>query len=311
MTQVTQLNLNHCEAAQQLLWQSASESSIDIALLSDPYRIPPNNGNWVADKAKKAAICTTGRYPVQEIISTTCEGFAIAKIGGVYYCSCYAPPRWPIGQFSSMLDSLSSALAGLSPLVIGGDFNAWAVEWGSRSTNERGWALLEAMAGLNVEIANVGSVSTFSRNGAESIIDVTFWSPGLNPSSDWRVDNGYTHSDHLAIRYSIEQGGRWQQSRITDTHRGWLTSSFDKPAFVEWMLMEQNTDYLSSDGLVGTLRRACDAAMPRPVEREVAYNRAAKLALNKEIKARKRACFNDLCQTANTTPWGDAYREVM
>lgn len=350
MTQVTQLNLNHCEAAQQLLWQSASESSIDIALLSDPYRIPPNNGNWVADKAKKAAICTTGRYPVQEIISTTCEGFAIAKIGGVYYCSCYAPPRWPIGQFSSMLDSLSSALAGLSPLVIGGDFNAWAVEWGSRSTNERGWALLEAMAGLNVEIANVGSVSTFSRNGAESIIDVTFWSPGLNPSSDWRVDNGYTHSDHLAIRYSIEQGGRRQQSRITDTHRGWLTSSFDKPAFVERMLMEQNTDYLSSDGLVGTLRRACDAAMPRrsiprngrrPVywwcqeiaelraschrarrrmqrartdesraEREAAY-RAAKLSLNKEIKARKRACFNDLCQTANTTPWGDAYRVVM
>lgn len=35
------------------------------------------------------------------------------------------------------------------------------------------------------------------------------------------------------------------------------------------------------------------------------------MALNKEIKARKRACFNDLCQTANTTPWGDAYRVVM
>lgn len=91
--QVTQLNLNHCEAAQQLLWQSVLESSTDIALLLDPYRIPPDNGNWVADKAKLAAICTTGRFPVQEIVNTSHEGFAIAKINGVYYCSCYAPPR--------------------------------------------------------------------------------------------------------------------------------------------------------------------------------------------------------------------------
>lgn len=66
------------------------------------------------------------------------KGFAIAKISGVYHCSCYAPSRWSIDQFASMLDSLSSALMGLSPVVIGGDFNAWLVEWGRRLTNARG-----------------------------------------------------------------------------------------------------------------------------------------------------------------------------
>lgn len=348
--QVTQLNLNHCEAAQQLMWQSVSESSTDIALLADPYCIPPDNGNWVADKAKLAAICTTGRFPIQEVISRSHEGFAIAKINGVYYCSCYAPPRWPIDQFSAMLDALTNALVGLSPLVIGGDFNAWAIEWGSRSTNARGWTLLEAMARLNVEVANVGEKTTYSRNGRESIIDVTFWSPGLNPSSDWRVDDGYTHSDHLAIRYRVEHGGRRTQPKVIDNHRGWLTSRFDKASFVERLRMEPNIDDLSSDDLVGSLSRACDAAMPRralprngrkPVywwcpeiaelrasclrarrrmqrartdegraERGEVY-RAAKLALSKEIKARKRACFENLCQAANTTPWGDAYRVVM
>lgn len=34
--QVTQLNMNHCETAQQLLWQSVSESTKGIALLSGP-----------------------------------------------------------------------------------------------------------------------------------------------------------------------------------------------------------------------------------------------------------------------------------
>lgn len=348
--QITQLNLNHCKAAQQLLWQSVSESSTDVALLSDPYHIPTDNGNWVADKGKLAAICTTGRFPIQEIVSTSSEGFAIAKISGVYYCSCYAPPRWSIDQFSFMLDSLSSVLAGLSPVVIGGDFNAWAVEWGSRLTNARGWALLESMARLNVEVANVGNKNTYSRNGAESIIDVTFWSPGLNPKVDWRVDDGYTHSDHLAIRYSVEYGGRRPQPRVIDSHRGWLTSRFDKPTFVERLLMEENTDDMSSEDLVGTLGRACDAAMPRrslprngrpPVywwceeiaelrasclrarrrmqrartdedraQRNEVY-KAAKLALNKEIKTRKKSCFDNLCQAANATPWGDAYRVVM
>lgn len=110
--------------------------------------------------------------------------------------------------------------------------------------------------------------------------------------------------------------------------------------------MEGNTDDLSSDDVVETLSCACDAAMPRRslprngrkpvywwcpeiaelrasclrvrrrmqrartdedrIERSEAY-RAAKLALNKEIKARKRACFENLCQAAKTTP----YRVVM
>lgn len=52
------------------------------------------------------------------------------------------------------------------------------------------------------------------------MIDETFWSQGLNPSSDWRVDDGYTHSDHLAIRNREELGGRRAQpSRMADLNR--------------------------------------------------------------------------------------------
>lgn len=38
---------------------------------------------------------------------------------------------------------------------------------------------------------------------------------------------------------------------------------------------------------------------------------AEKAALKTEIKARKKACFADLCQTANVNPWGVAFRIVL
>ncbi|XP_062542056.1 uncharacterized protein LOC134210050 [Armigeres subalbatus] len=168
---------NHAMGGPQLLWQSVVEARTDVAILSDPYRIPADNGNWVADRSKSAAICTTGRYPIQEVLNTRAEGTVIAKINGVYYCSCYAPPRWPIEQFTEMVDRLTSDLVGGKPVVISGDFNAWAIEWGSRFTNRRGQTLLEAFAKLDVVLCNEGSKSTFQRNGVESIIEVTFCSP--------------------------------------------------------------------------------------------------------------------------------------
>ena len=39
--------------------------------------------------------------------------------------------------------------------------------------------------------------------------------------------------------------------------------------------------------------------------------KAAKLALNREIKASKRACFNELCREADTNLWGSVYRIMM
>ena len=264
--QVTQINVNHCYAAQQLLHQAVAESATDIVIVSDPYRIPAGNGNWVADRLGTTAIWTTSRFPVQEIVSTSEEWFVVAKVGGVFLCSCYAPPRLSIVQFTQLVDRITTVLTGLRPVVIAGDLNAWAVEWGSRRTTPRGRVLLEALARLNVDLANVGSRSTFSRNGAESIIDVTFASPGL--VVDWRVDDGYTHSDHQAIRYGVDQARR--QHRVGRVHRqtprGWITARFEAEVFVEALRRECHQASMlhpSADQLVAILSRACDTTMPR------------------------------------------------
>lgn len=119
-----------------------------------------------------------------------------------------------IDQFSSILGLLSNALAGLSPVIIDGDSNAWVVEWGSRLTNTRSWALVESMTRLDEDVSNVGDKHSYSRNGGDSIIDVTFWGPSLNPNSIPSIDDGFTYSDHLAIRYRVEYEGRRLRSRF-------------------------------------------------------------------------------------------------
>lgn len=122
--EVVQINLNHCDTAQQLLCQSTKEAKCDVAIISDPYRIPSGNGNWVADEAGTAAIWTVGRYPLQEVVYRAIEGFVIAKVNGVYICSCYAPPRWTIERFNQVLDQILEKLGDRRPVIIAGDFNA-------------------------------------------------------------------------------------------------------------------------------------------------------------------------------------------
>lgn len=348
--QVIQLNLNHCDIAQQLLWQSTTEGCCDVAILSDPYRIPEGNGNWVADSTRTAAIWTTGGYPIQEVVSNAKEGFTIAKINGVYFCSVYAPPRWVLERFNRMLDNISDDLTGRSPVVIAGDFNAWSTLWGSRETNTRGQNLLEALARLNVDLANVGNVSTFRRNGVTSIIDITFCSPCLLGNMNWRVDEGHTHSDHQALCYQVISGSSVEVRTTSRNSLSWKTANFNREVFAEALLREPVTLYLNCEDLNAVLTRACDASMPRkaplkkgrpPVywwsesiaslraeclrsrrkyqrartetqreSRKEVY-KAAKATLSKAIKDSKKACFHNLCQETNTNPWGDAYRIVM
>lgn len=348
--EVTQINLNHCDTAQQLLWQSTTETRCDVAIIAEPYQVPPDNGNWVADRTGMAAIQVMGRFPIQEVVENSSEGFVIANINGVFICSCYAPPRWTVEQFGQMLDRLTDKLIGRSPVIIAGDFNAWAVEWGSRVTNTRGSILQEALAKLDVRLCNEGSVSTFRRNGRESIIDVTFCSPSLAANMNWRVSEEYTHSDHQAIRYRIGQRNPASTRGRTTGERKWKTAAFDKDLFVEALRPHSGAENVDALELTRRMVAACDTTMPRKLEprnrrrpaywwnetlstlraaclrarrraqrarrrpdseeRKEAY-RAARAAFKREIKRSKSDCYKELCRDADANPWGDAYRIVM
>ena len=65
-------------------------------------------------------------------------------------------------------------------MAIAGDFNAWAVEWGSKETKKRGQILLEAFLVLDLTLLNDDEEKpAFIRDGASSMIDLTFVSSSL------------------------------------------------------------------------------------------------------------------------------------
>lgn len=109
-----------------------------------------------------------------------------------------------------------------------------------------------SMVRQTVDVAKVRVKKAYSTNGAEPIKNATFLSPDSNSNSDWRVN-------HLAIRYRVKYGEK-PHTRVIDIYREWLTLCFDKPAFVERLLIEGNIDDLSSDGSSGL---ACDVVMSR------------------------------------------------
>ena len=346
-----QLNLNHCEAAQDLFWQSTQENNIDVAILSDQYRDIEGTRSWLRDSTGKAALWFRQGVFVQEAQTTRRKGFVWARAAGTYICSVYARPGVSHEEFQRLLDELVEELRGRQPAIIAGDFNAWATDWGSRVTNRRGECVLDALSPLGVVSVNTGSSPTFMRNGRSSIIDVTFGSESLVPRVvSWKVSDHYTHSDHQAIIFQVVTS-RGQINVENHRRRPWNPRSFDRDVFhtmLEDVTIPDGPSDRKVSQLMSVLSGACDASMTRRVNnsRRPAYwwndeiaevrriclrsRRQAQRArgrasftdlrdryaearrnLGKAIKASKLRCWRELCREVDQDPWGRPYKTVM
>ncbi|CAB0040907.1 unnamed protein product [Trichogramma brassicae] len=197
MMRILQLNLNHCEAAQDLLCDTISRLRIDVAILCEQYKnlAPPNT--WLADADGQAAIWVHGGIPVQERPARVHPYFAWARIGEIFFFSVYAPSRLSEREFSALLANITEEARGRRPLVIAGDFNAWSTEWGCRETRPRASILLDSLALFDAVLLNTGDVPTFNGRQGSSIVDLTFVGETLTPRVlSWTVSGLYTHSDH-------------------------------------------------------------------------------------------------------------------
>ncbi|KAL7725982.1 hypothetical protein ACLKA6_005733 [Drosophila palustris] len=99
------LNLNHCAAAKDLLCQTVRECSIDVAVLSEPYRTPESTV-CALDVTKKTALWSCGDPPVQLLDIRSETGFVRANVGGIWVYSVYLAPSLSLTEFSSILDLL-------------------------------------------------------------------------------------------------------------------------------------------------------------------------------------------------------------
>ncbi len=348
---VLQINLNHCEVAQDILIQSVRELKIDIVIISEQYRnmaIP----TWIADSTVKAAIWTCKQVTSQEVTPVPERGFVWAKINGIFYYSCYAPPSLKLDEFKEFLDRLVNDAKFRKPTVISGDFNAWAEEWGSIYTNHKGQALLEAFAVLDVVLLNVGDKPTFRRGESKSIVDLTFASDSLvGDVVNWSVSDHYSYSDHSYITWAFRSDSTDSIVAKRPCVTKWQATKFDDEVF-RLLLNDVNICNGGAEAKAEHIKRAlvrlCDASMPRkssghrhpPVywwndsiadlRRECNHARRrytrsknsnrselhqlyseARNKLKIAIKLSKRQCWVDLCHQVDSDPWGKPYKIVM
>ena len=344
-----QLNLNHCEAAQDLLWQTLYERNIDVAILCEQYKDIDSSQNWMKDTTGKVATWVCKNHHIQEIPATIREGYVWARVEDVYICSVYAAPSLSIDEFTSMLNAIVGEFCDRQSVIIAGDFNAWATEWGSRTNNRRGDALLNSFSSLELSILNSGTTPTFVRDGKSSVIDVTFVSESLAPRvTMWSVSDLYTHSDHMAIIFEIAT----KKIRLRAPASNWNYRSFDRDSFLAIMegnkKLSGNAEDKASQ-LMTLIADACDASMSRNSGRthrppvywwndEIAEKRRiclssrrkaqrargrpnwealkqqhaiAKRDLVRAIKISKRQGWKELVDDVDNDPWGRPYRAVM
>ncbi|KAM8702016.1 hypothetical protein ACLKA7_000217 [Drosophila subpalustris] len=158
---------------------------------------------------------------LSELYSPKQEGVWLQSLDGGSAIWSYIAASVPLVEFEAIIEDIAQNARKKSPVIIAGDFNSWATEWGSRMTTPRGAILLDMFSTLNRCILNSGTKCTFSRAGREPIIDLTFASPELARISNWLVADLYTRSDHFAVLITIDTGeaAKQQESNISDTRR--------------------------------------------------------------------------------------------
>lgn len=129
------------------------------------------------------------------------EEFQIkTKTYDVMVTSVYCPPRHAINK-EQYLDFLSSQG---DRFIIGGDFNAKHIHWGSRLTNTKGRKLIEAMTQLKCESHSTGK-PTYWPTDKNKIPDLIDFFVVRNISTNYiQVDEAWDmNSDHSPILLTL------------------------------------------------------------------------------------------------------------
>ncbi|XP_046143148.1 uncharacterized protein LOC123988153 [Osmia bicornis bicornis] len=254
-------NLNGSRVADDLLTQLVHEHRASVAIISEPCQ---TRAGWHVDSSGSAAI-----WIVDPSIRLANHGAGC----------CYVWVTTDIQRFRDKLEALEDDLRDISGrLVVAGDFNARAIEWGMPQPNTRGKLVLEMVARLGLAVLNVGTTSTYRRPGfGYSIPDITLVSEDrVRNAVGWKVMDDFTGSDHQYITFQLIDATRMQSAASARRPSGWNAAKMDGEKFVATLLdgarhipsvPEDANDIRAVDALVdatmGLIHRACDASMPR------------------------------------------------
>lgn len=284
-----QANINHAARAQDLFLQSMVEWQIEMAVVAEPYFVPPRD-NWVGDVDGLVVIVSSGVTGIPPpVVVARGRGYVAVEWRETILIGVYFSPNRSLVEFETFLDGVG-ALIGQTlprPALLVGDLNAKSLAWGSPATDARGEFLEEWVTMTGLSVLNRGSVNTCVRWNGGSIVDVSFAAPSVaRRVQNWRVvDDVETLSDHRYVRFDVSTSADTPVDHrpVRDTPQSprWVLKSMDREVLVEASIVQA---WLSpQEGPVGVdeeaewfrhaMSQVCDAAMPRaklrPPKRQV------------------------------------------
>nr|CAI5821134.1 unnamed protein product [Callosobruchus analis] len=266
---------------------TALERHVDILVVAEPNKIKIENSSWLADTRRDAAIYICNRQ-IKLYNSGKGSGFVWVDIGGIVLYSCYFSPNSEISEFEVSLHFLKeSILEKNAQIMVCGDFNAKAPEWGMSYTDKRGEILTDWIAGLDLVIANNGNEPTFIRDSSRSVIDITLTTDRLSTTvCDWRVLDIESLSCHRYIQFKIGESSN--NTSFYNRTRGWNLKRLDTTKFKSKLALKvQKSDIISAETLIETLTQVCDSSMPK----RYSSKRKSVYWWSEEIADTRKACI--------------------
>lgn len=134
-------------------------------MLCEQYRNETEENGWFRDGSDKSAVAVLSQdVPIELVGPPENTGFRWVMVKGIRIYSCYWSPNASRESFAGLLDHLEISVRSMeAPVIIAGDFNAEAAEWGNHREDDRGRRVMEFMSSQNLVAKNRGDTPTFER----------------------------------------------------------------------------------------------------------------------------------------------------
>lgn len=341
---VLQANLHHAKAASAMLVNRFVKENIGLALIQEPWiragqicGLSTKQGKLVYDRkagTPRAAILLSNHldwFPVNQFTSRDLVAVYVTVktergAHDIICASAYFPGEELSAPPIEVQDLVQYCRRTNTPFLIGCDANAHHTVWGSTDINVRGESLLEFILKEHIHIANRGNRPTFANEVREEVLDLTLCSETLADNiSDWHVSDEPSMSDHMNIRFKID-------NEIESKKRGFSKRFVDWKKYSELLtervkdltLVIETTDDLeqATSNLTETImstfeesstvirntkaRRApwwSDELETQQRRVKTAFNKARRGPQMQLLYKRERNKFTDMIRTAKVNSW--------
>ena len=126
--------------AHDLLEQARVELGVGLTVVTEPYPLPDRPFRVTNPDREMAVMWELGGGAPLCTVAQHGRGWSAVRWGEFLVVGCYVAPRFTVPEFEDRLGEIGAFLAPqlARPVVLMGDFNAHAVEWGAPRTDSRG-----------------------------------------------------------------------------------------------------------------------------------------------------------------------------